>query len=68
MSKASKLIVSEASCGNVKELESLLSNSLDPQSLLKARSDGDGVPPLSLAVCNGHSEAVNYLINKGVEC
>ncbi|KAK4246831.1 hypothetical protein C7999DRAFT_41811 [Corynascus novoguineensis] len=67
ISQASKLIVSAATCGNVKELESLLSDSPDPQSLLKARFDGDGVPLLSLAVCNGHSEAVTYLINKGVD-
>ncbi|KAL2016168.1 hypothetical protein VTK56DRAFT_4108 [Thermocarpiscus australiensis] len=33
----------------------------------KARCARDGQPLLSLAVCNGHLEAVDYLIKKGVD-
>ncbi len=48
-------------------IEGLLLRSPKLQSLLKAQCAQDGQSLLSLTVCNGHLETVDYLIMKGVD-
>ncbi|RYP32609.1 hypothetical protein DL767_005114 [Monosporascus sp. MG133] len=63
---ALQLLIAAAATGDVRQMETLLSRSPKPKSLLEARTE-DGESLLSLAVCNGHLKTVDYLLQKGVE-
>ncbi|KAH6617488.1 ankyrin repeat protein [Chaetomium tenue] len=60
-------IVAGAAAGDVPRMEDLLSRSPNPQFLLEARDPGEGGSVLSLAIRNGHSKAVDFFIDHGVD-